>query len=160
MNDILDHLNDAQTQAVTAPDGPVLVVAGAGSGKTRVLTTRIAHLLEHGIYPSQVLAFTFTNKAAREMKARVAKLRQGRDSRGLSISTFHTFGLSILRREHALAGYKPGFSILDAQDAETLLKGLLQKERYADAEQAEYETDRGWKGRLAGPQFVSASTPR
>ncbi len=149
-----DDLNPEQSAAVRHIDGPLLVLAGAGSGKTRVISYKIAYLIDEcGIAPRHITAVTFTNKAAREMKARVGKLRQGRDSRGLSISTFHTFGLNILRREPALAGYKPGFSILDAQDAETLLKGLLQKERHADAEQAAGMQWRisGWKNELIGP---------
>ena len=94
MNDILDHLNDAQSHAVTAPEGPVLVVAGAGTGKTRVLTTRVAWLMANrDVYASEILAFTFTNRAATEMKERVARSLDGRDV-PFWIGTFHATGLS------------------------------------------------------------------
>jgi DNA helicase II / ATP-dependent DNA helicase PcrA len=106
----LDNLNERQREAVTAPDGPVLVVAGAGSGKTRVLTTRIAWLLEERrADPWSVLAFTFTNKAAREMRERVDVLVGG--GRAPSwVGTFHATGVRILRREGAVLGLDPSFS--------------------------------------------------
>ena len=148
-------LNPEQNEAVSFIDGPLLVLAGAGSGKTRVITRKITYLIDQcGMAPRQIAAVTFTNKAAREMKERVARLRGGRNSRGLKISTFHTFGLDILRREHAALGYKPGFTILDAQDAETLLRGLLQKESAADPElarSAQWQIS-AWKNDLVTPQ--------
>jgi ATP-dependent DNA helicase Rep len=109
-------------------DAPTLVLAGAGSGKTRVITRKIAHLIDTvGLEPRHITAVTFTNKAAREMKARVGDLLRGRDTTGLAISTFHTLGLNILRREYRSLGFKPGFTIFDDQDTETLLKELLRK---------------------------------
>jgi len=125
LNDILDQMNDAQCEAVTAPDGPVLVVAGAGSGKTRVLTTRIAWLMaEKNVYPSEILAFTFTNRAAKEMKERVAFNLDGREV-PFWIGTFHATGLKILRTDGAHIGIQPGFSIFDTDDSKRLLKKVL-----------------------------------
>jgi len=125
MPDILEKLNAAQREAVTASDGPVLVVAGAGSGKTRVLTTRIAWLLEQGVYPSQILAYTFTNKAAREMKDRVA-VSVGEDRAPFWIGTFHATGARILRQHADRLGLPRDFAIYDADDQKRLLKGVLQ----------------------------------
>ena len=120
-------LNPRQKQAVTHTATPLLVLAGAGSGKTRVITEKIAHLIDAmGLEPRHITAVTFTNKAAREMKARVARLLRGRDTQGLTISTFHALGLNILRLEQRRLGFKPGFSIFDAQDSEALLKELLR----------------------------------
>ncbi|MCW8906515.1 MAG: UvrD-helicase domain-containing protein, partial [Sedimenticola sp.] len=121
----MSDLNPSQQEAARHTDSPLLVLAGAGSGKTRVITRKIAYLIGNlGMQPRHICAVTFTNKAAREMKERVAELLRGSNSKGLSISTFHTLGLNIIRREHRLLGLKPGFSIFDAQDAESLLKEL------------------------------------
>ncbi len=126
-------LNPRQAEAVRHIDGPLLVLAGAGSGKTRVITTKIAYLVEKcGIDARHITAVTFTNKAAREMKARVAKQLSGKRGRGLSISTFHTLGLNILRRELKRLGYKSGFSIFDDQDGATLLKELMKRHGSGD----------------------------
>ncbi len=128
------RLNPQQQAAVRYIDGPLLVLAGAGSGKTRVITRKIAHLIgEVGLSPRQVAAVTFTNKAAREMKARVGELLPGGDGRGLAISTFHTLGLNILRREHRQLGLKPGFSLFDDQDSGALLRELLRRDGEDDA---------------------------
>ncbi len=125
----MSNLNPRQHEAVRYIDGPLLVLAGAGSGKTRVITQKIAYLIQTcGISPQNIAAVTFTNKAAREMKERVGKLLQGKESRGLRVSTFHTLGLDIIRREGKLLGYKPSFSIFDATDSSSLLKELLRKE--------------------------------
>ncbi len=125
MNDILNNLNDAQAAAVAAPDGPVLVVAGAGSGKTRVLTTRVAWLMaEKDVYASEILAFTFTNRAAKEMKGRVAESLDGRDV-PFWIGTFHATGLKILRTDGAHIGIQSGFSIFDTDDSKRLLKQVM-----------------------------------
>ncbi|MGE0768903.1 MAG: UvrD-helicase domain-containing protein, partial [Hyphomicrobiaceae bacterium] len=106
----LDGLNPEQRAAVETLDGPVLVLAGAGTGKTRVLTTRIAHILATGrAYPSQVLAVTFTNKAAREMKERIGHLVGGAVEGMPWLGTFHSIGVKILRRHHELVGLKSGF---------------------------------------------------
>ncbi len=124
----MDDLNPSQQAAVEYVDGPLLVLAGAGSGKTRVITRKIAHLIRKGIHaPQHISAVTFTNKAAREMKERVGSLLRRDNSRGLSVSTFHTLGLNILRREHRSLDYAAGFSLFDAQDSEALIKELLRK---------------------------------
>ena len=133
----MHDLNPRQRQAVTWLDGPLLVLAGAGSGKTRVITRKIAWLIrEAGIPARRIAAVTFTNKAAREMKARVSGLLRGREGHGLTVSTFHTLGLSILRREHRLAGLRPGFTIYDTEDSRQLLQHLTDSEA-ADREALE-----------------------
>jgi DNA helicase-2/ATP-dependent DNA helicase PcrA len=122
----MDTLNPQQRQAVLATEGPVLVLAGAGSGKTRVLTERIAYLIrEKGISPERILAFTFTNKAAGEMRARVEKLL-GRRELPFWIGTFHATGLKILRREASHLGFKPNFAIYDEDDSARLIKDVVK----------------------------------
>ncbi len=121
----LAALNPSQRAAVEATEGPVLVLAGAGTGKTRVLTSRIAHLLMTGrAYPGQVLAVTFTNKAAREMVGRVERLI-GRDTAGLWFGTFHSIAARILRRHAELVGLKSDFTIIDTDDQLRLLRQVL-----------------------------------
>jgi DNA helicase-2/ATP-dependent DNA helicase PcrA len=123
---ILDSLNEAQREAVEALDGPVLVLAGAGTGKTRVLTTRLAHLLHQGkARPYQILAVTFTNKAAREMRDRVER-QIGGVVEGMWLGTFHALGARILRRHAEVVGLRPDFTILDMDDQIRLLKQHLQ----------------------------------
>ncbi len=125
----LDQLNREQREAVLYNDGPLLVLAGAGSGKTRVITHKIAHLVqEKGVAARHIAAVTFTNKAAREMAERARGLLNEREGYGLKVSTFHTLGLSILRREHTLLGLRSGFSIYDSSDCSLLLRELLQRE--------------------------------
>jgi len=120
----MTKLNPAQLEAVRHLDSPLLVLAGAGSGKTRVITQKIAWLVEdYGVKPSQIAAITFTNKAAREMKERVGKLVGGR-AEGLIVATFHALGVRILRQEAGKLGLKPGFSILDAADTTALFQEL------------------------------------
>ena len=117
-------LNAAQLEAVRHLDSPLLVLAGAGSGKTRVITHKIAWLVDdYGVKPTQIAAITFTNKAAKEMKERVGKLIGAR-AEGLIVSTFHALGVRILRQEAAKVGLKPGFSILDAADTTALFQEL------------------------------------
>ena len=117
-----NQLNPAQREAIRYLDGPLLVLAGAGSGKTRVITQKIAYLInECGFSPSNIGAITFTNKAAREMQERVAKLLAGAPSKGLTISTFHSLGVRIMREEARILGYKPGFSIFDSDDGYGLI---------------------------------------
>src|SRR5215813_10921360 len=125
----LGDLNPEQRQAVETLDGPVLVLAGAGTGKTRVLTTRIAHILTLGrARPSEILAVTFTNKAAREMKERVGKM-VGQIVEGMPwLGTFHSIGAKILRRHAELAGLKSDFTILDTDDQVRLIKQLIVAE--------------------------------
>ncbi|MGH6945462.1 MAG: UvrD-helicase domain-containing protein, partial [Geminicoccaceae bacterium] len=122
----LAALNPEQRAAVIAPDGPLLVLAGAGTGKTRVLTTRLAHMLSSGrVRPYQVLAVTFTNKAAREMIARVSGLL-GRSVESLWIGTFHALCARLLRRHAELVGLSPGFTILDTDDQLRLVKQVIE----------------------------------
>ncbi len=122
--DYAAELNEQQYAAVTAPPGPSLVIAGAGSGKTRTLTYRVAYLLEQGIDPERILLLTFTNKAAKEMMRRVAELL-GSELSGLWGGTFHSIGNRVLRRHAKLLGYQQDFSILDRNDAESLLKSCV-----------------------------------
>lgn len=127
-------LNPRQLEAVRYTAGPVLVLAGAGSGKTGVITQKIAHLIGTlGVRPRHICAVTFTNKAAREMRERVSRQLKGVNTRGLRISTFHTLGLSILRQDPERAGLRAGFSLLDAQDSESLLREHLRDRPGADA---------------------------
>lgn len=133
---IVKKLNPRQQEALNYISGPLLVLAGAGSGKTSVITQKIAYLiLECGIKPTNIAAVTFTNKASREMKERVNSLMPGQDTRGLTVSTFHNLGLNIIRREHKTLKIKPGFSIFDAQDAHALLKELLHQADDIDSDQ-------------------------
>ena len=125
MTDHLSGLNAEQREAVEAVDGPLLVLAGAGTGKTRVLTTRFAHILLAGrAFPGQVLAVTFTNKAAREMRLRVAAML-GRPAEGLWLGTFHALCARMLRRHAELVGLTSSFNILDADDQLRLLKQVM-----------------------------------
>jgi len=123
---MLNTLNAPQREAVKYLDGPLLVLAGAGSGKTRVITQKINYLItEAGYSPKEVAAITFTNKAAREMQERVGKLMQGTSTKGLTIATFHSLGLQMLRAEATLLGYKPQFSILDSSDSFKIVGDIL-----------------------------------
>src|SRR5436305_2694457 len=125
-DDLLSGLNPVQQEAVTHHDGPLLVVAGAGSGKTRVLTHRIAHLIrDHGISPFEILAITFTNKAAAEMKHRVGAL-VGPVAEKMWVSTFHSACVRILRRDAAKLGYPSSFTIYDHADAVRLAGDVLR----------------------------------
>src|SRR3569623_3669598 len=131
----MSGLNPAQRAAVRYLDGPLLVLAGAGSGKTRVITQKIAYLIKDcGIEARQIAAVTITNKAAREMKGRVGELMAGKEAKGLQVSTIHTLGLNILRRELAALGYRPGFSIFDAEDSASLLRELMRRDFYDDSQ--------------------------
>ncbi len=123
---MLDFLNPPQRAAVLHCEGPLLVLAGAGSGKTRVIVEKIAHLIATGRYPARrIAAITFTNKSAKEMRERVAKRLHGSDADEVTICTFHALGLKFLQIEHAAAGLKRGFSIFDADDAHAQIKDLL-----------------------------------
>src|ERR1700756_3554626 len=126
----LSGLNPEQREAVETLDGPVLVLAGAGTGKTRVLTCRIAHILSTGrARPGEILSVTFTNKAAREMKQRVGEIVGGVVEGMPWLGTFHSIGVKILRRHAELVGLKPDFTILDVDDQIRLLKQLLDAEK-------------------------------
>jgi len=123
----LDNLNPKQKEAVLATDGPLLIIAGAGSGKTRVLTSRVAHILNCGLaQPYNIMAVTFTNKAAREMKERIENLLEG-NTVGLTVSTFHSFCAMLLRREANAIGYPTNFVIYDEDDAKALVKNCIDQ---------------------------------
>jgi ATP-dependent DNA helicase Rep len=157
----MHDLNPQQRDAARHVDGPLLVLAGAGSGKTRVITRKIAYLIEDcGIAAKNIAAVTFTNKAAREMKSRVAELMASRNAsaRGLMVSTFHTMGLNILRREYAHIGFRAGFSIFDAQDSLAVLRDLMGRDFAADsehAEQCQWQISE-WKNQLILPEQAMA----
>ena len=122
----IDELNEAQRKAVEYNEGPQLVIAGAGSGKTRVLTYKIAYLLEHGIHAGNILALTFTNKAAREMKSRIADLVGEQVARYLWMGTFHSICTRILRQEAELIGYTRDFTIYDTTDSKSVIKHIVK----------------------------------
>ena len=121
----MTKLNPQQQAAVKLVDSPLLVLAGAGSGKTRVITEKIAYLINQGLPAKHIAAVTFTNKAAREMLSRVGKLLDKQQSRGLRVSTFHALGLDIIRKEHKVLAYKAGLSLYDEEDRQKLLKNLI-----------------------------------
>ncbi|HXW18141.1 MAG TPA: UvrD-helicase domain-containing protein, partial [Candidatus Acidoferrales bacterium] len=133
---LLDSLNDKQREAVLAIDGPVLVLAGAGTGKTRVITYRAAHLIEQGARPEEILCVTFTNKAAEQMKQRVAELLRasGRDASDIWISTFHSFSARLLRREAPHLGVPRDFAIYDDDDQIRAVKLALNELELNDRE--------------------------
>ena len=122
----LDNLNKQQKEAVTHIDGPMLVLAGAGSGKTKVLTSRIAYLIENGVNPRNILAITFTNKAAKEMKDRVINLI-GSSANYIQISTFHSLGLKMIKENYNILGYDKNFTILDSDDTLTVVKKIIKE---------------------------------
>ena len=124
---LIDSLNDRQKEAVVNTDGPMLILAGAGSGKTKVLTTKVAYLIEKkNIDPNNILAITFTNKAAKEMKERIFKL-EGNSAFYIQISTFHSFGLKILKENCELLGYEKNFTILDSDDSLSIIKKIMKE---------------------------------
>ena len=126
----LDGLNEKQKEAVKKTEGPLLVLAGAGSGKTRVLTTRVAYmLLELGVSPSSILAITFTNKAAKEMKERIISMIGGIGYQ-IQISTFHSFGLLLIRENYEALGLDKNFTILDSDDANTVIKKICKEKGF------------------------------
>lgn len=163
--DYLSGLNPEQRLAVETTEGPVLVLAGAGTGKTRVLTTRIAHILATGrAFPSQILAVTFTNKAAREMKQRIGILIGEGNVEGMPwLGTFHSIGVKLLRRHAELAGLKSDFTILDTDDVVRLIKQLIQAEGLDDkrwpAKQFAQMID-GWKNKGQGPADIAEGDAR
>ena len=124
---MLQSLNEPQNQAVSTTEGPLLVLAGAGTGKTKVLTSRIIHILENGLaMPSEILAVTFTNKAAAEMRHRIETLI-GPDARSLWMGTFHSVFSKILRIEAERIGYPSNFTIYDTDDAKSLIRSILKE---------------------------------
>ena len=124
---VLEGLNKAQIQAVQSDGGPMMVIAGAGSGKTKVLTHRIAFLIENGVDPFNILALTFTNKAAKEMKDRIGAIVGPGDAKNIWMGTFHSIFARILRMEHERIGYPSNFTIYDTQDSKSVLKSIVKE---------------------------------
>jgi ATP-dependent DNA helicase Rep len=154
------RLNPEQEAAVTYIDGPCLVLAGAGSGKTRVIINKIAHLIEHaGLAANSIAAVTFTNKAAREMKERVSQSIDKEKVKGLKISTFHTLGLDIIKKEIKTLGFKQNFSLFDDQDCFALLKELTEPELQEDKESIYQLINKisNWKNDLILPKMAIAN---
>ena len=154
-------LNPRQTEAVKYVSGPCLVLAGAGSGKTRVITNKIAYLVQKCDYKARnIAALTFTNKAAREMKERVGQTLGRQESKGLMVSTFHTLGLNIVRRECKYLGLKANFSLFDAQDQMALLKELTEEELDGDKDLLKQlqSTISNWKNDMLSPVDAAGRT--
>ena len=124
--DYLNLLNEPQRKAVQHTEGPLMIIAGAGSGKTRVLTYRIAYLLQKGVDPFNILALTFTNKAAKEMRKRIEKV-VGNDAKNIWMGTFHSVFAKILRSEAPKIGYPSSFTIYDSDDSKTLIRQILKE---------------------------------
>ncbi|MGE5927514.1 MAG: ATP-dependent helicase [Gemmatimonadota bacterium] len=156
----LQSLNPSQREAVTHVHGPLLVLAGAGSGKTRVLTTRIASLIEqHGVPPERIFAVTFTNKAAGEMKERIGRLLE-RDPAGLWIGTFHALSARLLRREADLLGFSRQFTIYDQDDSVSLVRRLMEQRGHSTktfTPRAVQSVISGAKNRMQSPEALAAS---
>ncbi|WP_374957266.1 ATP-dependent helicase, partial [Gilvibacter sp.] len=127
MQDFLNELNEAQRAPVLQKDGAMIVIAGAGSGKTRVLTFRIAYLMQQGVDPFNILALTFTNKAAREMKSRIAKIVGASEAKNLWMGTFHSIFAKILRFEADKLGYPSNFTIYDTQDSQSVIRSIIKE---------------------------------
>ena len=123
----LKELNETQLEPVLHKDGPLMVIAGAGSGKTRVLTYRIAHLMKQGVDPFSILSLTFTNKASREMKARIVELVGEGEAKNLWMGTFHSVFARILRQEADKLGFQRDFTIYDTQDSDRLISSIIKE---------------------------------
>ena len=158
---MLIKLNETQRAAVKYLDGPLLVLAGAGSGKTRVITHKLAYLIEQcGYAPRNIAAITFTNKAANEMRERVGKLLSGRDTKGLTISTFHALGMQILREEATLLGYKKQFSIFDSADTAKIISellGVLNSSNIKQDIRIAQSVISNWKSSFTSPEQATSS---
>lgn len=155
---MLNHLNAPQREAVKYLDGPLLVLAGAGSGKTRVITQKIAHLIQHcGYQPREIAAITFTNKAANEMKERVSQLLENGSSKGLTVATFHSLGMQILRQEAKAIEYKPQFSILDSADSFKILADILATTDKQLLRKTQWQIS-AWKNALISPDRAKAES--
>ena len=149
---MLDTLNPSQREAINYLDGPLLVLAGAGSGKTRVIVQKLAYLVEKcGYSPRNIAAITFTNKAANEMRERVGKLLSGKDAKGMTICTFHALGMQILREEAGLLGYKKSFSIFDTADTGKIISELLGAPDKQDIRLAQSIIS-NWKSGFVSPE--------
>ena len=154
MQDYLQGLNAQQREAVLHRDGPLMIVAGAGSGKTKVLTTRIAHLMATGVDAFNILALTFTNKAAKEMKERIEKVLGNSEARNLYIGTFHSVFARILRGEAHNIGYPNNFTIYDTDDTKSVIKTVVNEMNLDDKvykPAAVYNRISGAKNALVGP---------
>src|SRR5215213_1293930 len=154
MQDYLSELNDRQKEAVLHKNGPLMIIAGAGSGKTKVLTTRIIHLMANGADAFNILALTFTNKAAREMKERVEKILGNNEARNLYIGTFHSVFARILRTEAPKLGYPNNFTIYDTDDAKSVVKTVVNELNLDDKHykaNVVYNRISGAKNALMGP---------
>ena len=127
MEKYLSQLNEAQLEPTIQKDGPMIIIAGAGSGKTRVLTYRIAYLMSQGVDPFNILALTFTNKAAREMKERIATIVGQSEAKNLWMGTFHSVFAKILRSEADKLGYPSNFTIYDTQDSDRLIASIIKE---------------------------------
>ncbi len=160
-NEIIKRLNEQQRLVVTKTEGPILVLAGAGSGKTRVLTHRVAYLVSEGIPTDKILAVTFTNKASREMKERIARLLKTNFDLPW-ITTFHSACLRILRREAQRIGYNPRFAVFDENDQMTLMRRVLRdldvNEKVVTPQAALYFIERA-KNRLVTPAGAGGGSP-
>ncbi|MDO8263666.1 MAG: UvrD-helicase domain-containing protein [Gallionella sp.] len=149
---MLNKLNPVQREAVTCLDGPLLVLAGAGSGKTRVITHKIAYLIDQCGYAARnIAAITFTNKAANEMRERVGTLLQGSNTKGLVVSTFHSLGMNILRAEAGLLGYKPQFSIFDSSDTWKIISELTNSGDKQEIRDIQTQIS-NWKSAFVSPE--------
>ena len=161
MQKILARLNDHQQEAVKQVDSPLLVLAGAGSGKTSVITSKIAYLIrERGMAARNICAVTFTNKAAREMRERVGKMLSREEAKGLTVSTFHSLGLDIIRKEVKHLGYKSGFSLFDTEDTKALIRDLMHKDAQVDADiinQVQHLIS-NWKNDLLEPEMAAQAS--
>ena len=150
----MHSLNERQLQAVLHTETPALVLAGAGSGKTRVITEKIAHLIrKHQIPAYHIYALTFTNKSAKEMKERVTKLLKNDNCQGINVSTFHNLGLNIIRQEYKTLDYKPNFTIMDASDTRQIMKDLLKKKNLDEEvlDNAQWDIS-NWKNAMLTPE--------
>ena len=127
MDEFLKDLNEVQRQAVTYNEGPSMIIAGAGSGKTRVLTYKIAYLLQSGMPPYSILALTFTNKAAKEMKERISKVVGSENAKRIWMGTFHSVFSKILRKNATAIGFKSDFTIYDSADSKSLIKTIIKE---------------------------------
>ena len=152
---MLCQLNPSQQESVQYISGPLLVLAGAGSGKTSVITQKIAYLIQEcGYKAHNIAAVTFTNKAAREMKARVSKLVKGKQAHGLIVSTFHNLGLNILRKESLHLGLKSNFTLFDDHDSKALIKDIILRTAPNAADELDYFRNliSLWKNDLKDPE--------
>lgn len=156
MQELLNKLNIPQRDAVKYTQGPLLVLAGAGSGKTRVITHKIAYLIKSlGIQAKHITAITFTNKAAKEMQERASKLVSGLNTRGLTICTFHALGLKIMREEAKNLGYKPTFSVLDSYDSGKIISDIMQTTDKALVRSMQSQISL-WKNSFTSPELVQS----